>query len=80
MLRLLAGDSSISVRITRRSSVAEITGNSMTSPQPNASKHCKALDLLAEVVLEPRHSQKAGMISRTHARLSNSSINPSRNQ
>jgi hypothetical protein len=38
MLRLLLGDSSISARIARMSSVAEITGKSTTSRQPSAKK------------------------------------------
>jgi len=36
---------SISVRMACRSSVAEITGNSSTSTQPSASRHCNALTL-----------------------------------
>jgi len=42
MFRLVAGDSSISVRIASRSSVTETTGNSTTSAHPSASKHCIA--------------------------------------
>jgi hypothetical protein len=56
--RLLVEDSSISVRIACRSSVAEITGNSRTSTQPSASKHCSALTLRnARAPAHWRHSQ-----------------------
>lgn len=75
MVRLLAGDSSISLRITRRSSVADTTGKRITSMHPNARKHCKALNLRPYgAVLQLRHSQKAGSAKSSHARLSNSSI------
>src|SRR5208282_2860040 len=57
-LRLLAGDSSISLRMASRSSVAEITGKRITSRQPKASRHCKDVNLRpAGAVLELRHSQ-----------------------
>jgi len=76
MLRLLMGDSSISVRMAMRSSVAETTGKRITSAQPKASRHCRELDLCsAQEFLEPRHKQKAGRASSSHARLSRSSIN-----
>src|SRR5271165_1155225 len=57
-LRLLAGVSSISVRMARRSSVAEITGKSTTSTHPKASRHCSELKLRsAWLVRVLRHSQ-----------------------
>src|SRR5580700_1009622 len=78
-LRLLAGDSSISLRMARRSSVAETTGKRMTRTQPKASRHCSGVNLRpAEGVLEPRHSQQAGNASSSHARLSSSSMKPKR--
>ena len=43
MLRLPLGDSSISARIACRSSVAEITGNSMTSKHPSANRQWNVL-------------------------------------
>lgn len=53
MLRLLLGDSSISARIARMSSVAEITGKRTTSRQPSAKKVWKGLDFrLSGAVLE----------------------------
>ena len=53
MLRLLLGDSSISARIARMSSVAEITGKRTTRRQPSAKKVWKGLDLrLSGAVLE----------------------------
>ncbi len=55
MLRLLAGDSSISLRMAQRSSVAEITGKRMTSMQPKASRHCREVNL--RLVLDVLHSQ-----------------------
>src|ERR1039458_2583656 len=77
MVRLLAGDSSISLRMARRSSVAETTGKRMTSMHPKASRHCSAVNLLpAETVLQLRHSQKAGSAKSSHARLSSSSMKP----
>lgn len=58
MLRLLAGDSSISARIAWRSSVAETTGNNSTSTQPKASRTCTAWSLcLARAFPDLRHSQ-----------------------
>ena len=54
-LRLLAGDSSISARIARKSSVAETTGKRMAKTHPRASKHCKELN--PREILRPRHSQ-----------------------
>src|ERR1017187_2012150 len=38
IVRLLAGDSSVSVCMAQRSSVAEITGKRMTSRQPRVSR------------------------------------------
>src|SRR5208337_988977 len=76
MLRLLSGDSSISVRMAMRSSLAEITGKSITSRQPRASRHCRELNVCsARALLELRHSQYAVTASSSHARLSKSSIN-----
>ena len=46
--RLLVADSSISVRIACRSSVAEITGNSNTSTHPSASRNCNEVTRRAE--------------------------------
>lgn len=58
IVRLLAGDSSISARMAQRSSVAEITGNRITSMQPRVRRHCRELNLRpAEAILEERHSQ-----------------------
>src|ERR1700727_3298155 len=54
-LRSLAGDSSISARIARKSSVAEITGKRITSTHPSASRHCAELN--RRVALRPCHSQ-----------------------
>jgi hypothetical protein len=57
-LRLPAGDSSISARITWRSSVAETTGKRMTSTHPRANRHCR--DVNARLVRAPpawRHKQ-----------------------
>ncbi len=56
MVRLLEGDSSISARMARRSSVAETTGKRTTSMHPKASRHCRELTLrLACGVLDARH-------------------------
>ena len=78
-LRLLAGDSSISVRIARRSSVAETTGKRRTSKHPKASRHCNAVNLRPAVSpLDFDHSQKAGRARSSHARLSSSSMNQSK--
>jgi hypothetical protein len=75
MVRLLAGDSSISARMARRSSVAEITGKRMTSMHPRVSRHCRAFDLRpARVALDPRHNQYAGSAKSSHTRLSSSSM------
>jgi len=75
MVRLLAGDSSISLRMAQRSSVAETTGKRMTSMHPSASTHCKAVNLrTSEEVLEPCHNQKAGTAKNSHARLSSNSM------
>jgi len=53
MLRLVLGDSSISARIARMSSVADITGKRTTSRQPSARKVWKGLDFrLSGAVLE----------------------------
>ena len=41
-LRLLVGDSSISARMTRRSSVADTTGNRVTRAHANAKMACNA--------------------------------------
>lgn len=74
MLRL-EGDSSISARIARRSSVAEMTGKRTTSAQPRESRHCRVVSLRpAAAPLETRHSQKAGKAKSSQARLSSSSI------
>jgi hypothetical protein len=75
MVRLLAGDSSISLLMARRSSVAETTGKRMTSMHPRASTHCTAVNLrTSEDALEPCHNQKAGTANNSHARLSSNSI------
>src|ERR1035437_10594306 len=75
MVRLLAGDSSISLRMARRSSVAETTGKRMTSMHPRTSTHCKAVNLrTSEEVLEPCHNQKSGTAKNSHARLSSNSM------
>ncbi len=74
-LRLLAGDSSISERIARRSSVAETTGKRMTKRQPKARKHCNEVELRA--VLRRRHKPQAGSASNSQSRLSNNSMNES---
>ncbi len=74
-LRLPGEDSSISVRIACRSSVAEITGKSRTSKHASASKHCREPNLLkARVWKLRRHSQKAGRASKSHVRFSSNSI------
>lgn len=76
-LRLLAGDSSMSARMERRSSVAEMTGKSTTSMQLKASS-----DLIDDderwARAERRHSQQAGSASNSQARLSKSSMNSRR--
>ena len=78
-LRLLTCDSSISVRIARRSSVAETTGKSRTSRHPKASRHCNAVNLRpVDSPLVFDHSQKAGSARSSHARLSRSSMNQSK--
>src|SRR5579859_1975284 len=75
MARLLADDSSISLRMARRSSVAETTGKRMTSMHPNARTHWTGLNLLPRgTERAPRHSQKAGSAKSSHARFSSSSI------
>lgn len=75
ILRFVDGDSSISARMARRSSVAEMTGNRMTSAQTRENRHCRAVSLRPAVSpLEPRHSQKAGKANSSQARLSSSSI------
>lgn len=56
MLRLLRGDSSISARIACKSSVAEITGNRITSMHPRESRHCRDLRP-TRALLRSRHSQ-----------------------
>src|SRR5271169_269053 len=50
-LRLPAGDSSISARITWRSSVAETTGKRMTRTHPRANRHCR--DVNARLLRAP---------------------------
>ena len=55
--RFPAGDSSISLRIAHRSSVAEITGNRMNRAHPKASRHCREVNRWAGAFLEARHSQ-----------------------
>ena len=72
-LRLLDGDSSISARITWRSSVAEITGKSTTRAQPRASRHWIEENRLG-ARLEDRHSHQAGKARISHVRLRSSSI------
>jgi len=75
MLRLLAGDSSVSVRMASRSSLAEITGNNMTSRHPRASTHCKEPNgWSVPSLLDLRQSQQAGKASSSHARFSSNSI------
>jgi hypothetical protein len=75
MVRRQAGDSSVSLRMAERSSVAEITGKSMTNTHPKASRHWRALNWrLKATVLEPRHSQTAGSANSSHARFSSSSM------
>ena len=56
MLRLLSGDSSISARIACKSSVAETTGNKITSMHPRESRHCRDLRP-TRALLRSRHSQ-----------------------
>lgn len=73
-LRFVEGDSSISARMARRSSVAEMTGKRTTSTQPRESRHCRAVSLRPAEPFEPRHSQKAGKAKNSQARLSSSSI------
>jgi len=74
-LRLPSGDSSISVRMATRSSVAEITGKSITSRHAKARTHCRELNWWsARALPDLRHSQQAGRASSNHARLSSSSI------
>lgn len=75
MLRLLAGDSSISARMARKSSLAETTGKSMTNKHPSASRPWHAVNLrVAGAVLASCHSQKAGSAKSNQARLSSNSI------
>jgi hypothetical protein len=71
-LRLPSGDSSISARMARRSSVAETTGKRTTSMHPKANKQCRELTLREG--LRPHHSHQAGTASNSQARLSSSSI------
>jgi len=73
--RLVDGDSSISARMARRSSVAEMTGKRTTSTQPRESRHWRVVSRRpAMAPLETRHSQKAGKAKSSQARLSSSSI------
>jgi hypothetical protein len=73
-LRLPMGDSSISVRIACRSSVAETTGKRITSRHARAIRHWIELTLRRNwTPFEFRHSQQAGKASSNHARLSSSS-------
>jgi hypothetical protein len=75
VVRLMAGDSSISFRMARRSSVAETMGKRMTSSHPKASTHCRGVNLRPTVaVLEPRHNQRASSANSSHARFSNNSL------
>lgn len=75
MLRFVEADSSISARMARRSSVAEMTGKRTTSTQARERTHCRAVSLRpAAARVEPRHSQKAGKAKSSQARLSSSSI------
>ena len=55
-LRLLVGDSSISARMTRRSSVADTTGNSMTRAHASANTDCNA-ESRPDLRVDARHSQ-----------------------
>ncbi|HEX4663005.1 MAG TPA: hypothetical protein VH196_01360 [Terriglobales bacterium] len=74
-VRLVAGDSSVSFRMAQRSSVAETTGKRMTSIHTKARMHCRAVNLRPTMVdFEPRHNQKAGSASSSHARFSSSSM------
>src|SRR5215467_6968922 len=73
MLRLLRGDSSISARMACKSSVAETTGNRITSMHPRESRHCRDLRP-TRPLLHSRHSQQAGRARSNQARLSSSSI------
>src|SRR5215472_11717108 len=73
MLRLLRGDSSISARMACKSSVAETTGNRITSMHPREKRHCRDLRP-TRPLLRSRHSQQAGRASSNQARLSSSSI------
>ena len=58
ILRLLTGDSSISARMARRSSVAEMTGKRITSMHPRANRHWTAVNRRAAgVLLQLRHSK-----------------------
>lgn len=75
MLRLLVGLSSISARITRRSSVAETTGKRTTSAHARQKIPCKALNLRRSGVrTDARHSHKAGIASNSQLRFSRSSM------
>jgi len=75
MLRLLAGDSSISARIACTSSVADMTGKRTTSAQPSASQHCKEADLsFRQMRVDPRNAVYAASASSSQIRLSSSSI------
>jgi hypothetical protein len=75
IVRLLAGDSSVSVCMAQRSSVAEITGKRMTSRQPRVSRHCRELNLRpAGALLAPRHNQYAGSAKSSQVRLSSNSM------
>ncbi len=60
MVRLLEGDSSISARMARRSSVAETTGKRTTSMHPKASRHCREVERAAGVGRSGRPPQPIG--------------------
>ena len=75
VMRLPTGASSASLRMTRRSSLAEITGKRTARVQASASRHCRAPNLRRkDVVAEARHNHKAGSARSSHARFSDSSI------
>lgn len=75
MLRLPVGLSSISARMTRRSSVAETTGNSTTNAQERQKTLCKVLNLRwPGVRTDSRQSHNAGIASSSQLRFSRSSM------
>ena len=76
--RQTEGDSSVSGCMARKSSVAEITGNSSSRMKARAKTHRTGLRkrLRRECTASRRHTQKAGTASSTQIRFSSNSMVP----